>query len=99
MQVFSALPEGTWTFAVRATDSAGNLQTAAPANVSWTVALTAPYAALAASGSTPDPVSTSGVISFSFLSLVPAVCLLFQTTQDSEVVCTLPGLDRMLHLP
>ncbi len=74
IQVYTSLPEGSWSFSIMATDSAGNVQTAVPASVSWTVALTAPYAALTSAGSSGAAVSTSGAVSFSFLSLVPQVC-------------------------
>ena len=73
---YSGLPDGAHTFAVRATDAAGN--TGAAASKGWTVDTVPPNTTI---GSTPPAVSGSGSASFGFASTEPG----------SSFACSLDG--------
>jgi hypothetical protein len=73
---YSGLPDGAHTFAVRATDAAGN--TGATASKAWTVDTVPPDTTI---GSTPPAVSGSGSASFGFAS----------TESGSSFACSLDG--------
>ena len=73
---YSGLPDGAHTFAVRATDAAGN--TGATASMGWTVDTVPPDTTIE---STPPAVSSSGSASFGFASTEPG----------STFACSLDG--------
>jgi hypothetical protein len=83
---YSALSEGSHTFAVRATDAAGNVD-ASPATRSWTVDTTAPTVSLTA---TPPSVSGSTSASFTFSSTDSGASFLCSVDGGTFGPCTSP---------
>jgi hypothetical protein len=90
--IYGGLLAGAHTFAVRATDPAGNTD-ATPATHSWTIDLTAPQTTI---GLNPPPSTNSTSATFTFSSEVGAT---FECKLDSPdfSVCTSPKVYTGLH--
>ena len=93
---YSGLPDGAHTFAVRATDAAGN--TGATASKGWTVDTVPPDTTI---GSTPPAVSGSGSASFGFASTEPGSTFACSLDGGTFASCSSPqsysGLSNGAH--
>ena len=93
---YSGLPDGAHTFAVRATDAAGN--TGATASKGWTVDTVPPDTTI---GSTPPAVSSSGSASFGFASTEPGSTFACSLDGGTFASCSSPqsysGLSNGAH--
>ncbi|MBI3072170.1 MAG: DUF11 domain-containing protein [Deltaproteobacteria bacterium] len=86
-QSFSGIADGSHTFAVRATDAAGNMD-GSPASYTWTVDTVAPDTSFL---STPPSASNSSAASFSFTSLDGTATFECRLDSGSWSVCTSPA--------
>jgi hypothetical protein len=93
---YSGLPDGAHTFAVRATDAAGN--TGVAASKAWTVDTVPPDTTI---GSTPPAVSGSDSASFGFASTEPGSAFLCGLDGGTVASCSSPqsysGLSNGAH--
>ena len=93
---YPGLPDGAHTFAVRATDAAGN--TGATASKGWTVDTVPPNTTI---GSTPPAVSSSGSASFGFASTEPGSTFACSVDGGTFASCSSPqsysGLSNGAH--
>jgi myo-inositol-hexaphosphate 3-phosphohydrolase len=86
---YSGLSEGSHTFQVRATDSAGN--TGSPASQTWAIDVTAPTVTATAPGAGSTDVSTGATVTATFsepmtASTITANTFLLRRTSDSSPV-------------
>ena len=93
---YSGLPDGAHTFAVRATDAAGNA--GATASMGWTVDTVPPNTTIE---STPPAVSSSGSASFGFASTEPGSTFACSLDGGTFASCSSPqsyaGLPKGAH--
>jgi hypothetical protein len=84
-KVYSWFSDGVHTFAVQATDPAGNIS--APATYTWTVDSTKPTVTITSGPSNPD---SHGTVTFTFTSNESNVTFTCQLDSGSSTTCTSP---------